>query len=103
MQTSKGLRSKERVNQADRNRGPFTTVKVTGKNETFLDLPASLLVHPVLHVSLLSPVEEEPPKLRRYPAVQDPLEGEEYVIVADLALRDSLSTNKEVRNIKSYG
>ena len=39
--------------------GPFTIVKIIGKQAYKLDLPISLKIHPTFHVSLLEPYYEK--------------------------------------------
>lgn len=73
--------------------GPFRIIKMVGENAAMLKLPGSWLVHPVFHVSLLLPAQEEPPHLRRSPVVQDPVADNEYVIEAILDHR--ISRNKK--------
>lgn len=58
-----------------------------GEDAALLDLAKSFLTHPVFHVSLLAPAEEEPPRLRWRPVVPDPARGEECVIDAVAARR----------------
>lgn len=50
-------------------------------------------------MSLLAPVEEEPPHLRRRPVVQDPVEGEEYVIDAILAHRKGAAERVRIPSV----
>lgn len=72
---------------SERSRGQFTIFRLVGKNAALLDLPASVLVHPVFSVSLLSQSPEEPPQLRRASPTQVPVAQGEYVIDAILAHR----------------
>lgn len=59
----------------DRYKGPCTVLRMVGEDAASLNWPCSVLVHPVFPVSLLSPVEKEPPHHRRTPVVQGRVKG----------------------------
>lgn len=67
--------------------GPFTIERMVGENAARLHLPASWLIHPVFHVSLLRPAVEEPRHLTREQRVQQPLREDEYEIEGILGHR----------------
>ena len=69
-------------------RGPFKILELVGENAAKLDLPASWLIHPVFHVSLLSPVTAEPHHLRRPGARQAPERNREFIVDAIVSHRD---------------
>lgn len=58
--------------------------KMVGPNAARLQLPPSVLIHPVFHVLLLRPLEQEPDDLRRGPKTQQPVGQGEYVVEAIL-------------------
>lgn len=58
----------------DRFKGPLIMLRMIGENAALVDLPKSFLVRPVFRVSLLAPVEEEPPRFKKRPVVQEPAE-----------------------------
>lgn len=68
----------------DRFTGPYEILEMIGTNAARLNLPKSLLVHPVFHVSLLRPVTPEAPDFRRPPPRQRPLKENEYTLEAIL-------------------
>ncbi len=70
-------------------RGPFKVIELIGENAVKLDLPASWLMHPVFHVSLLSPVTAEPKHLRRPGQRQAPETNQEFIVEAIEDHRDS--------------
>ncbi|PHJ18646.1 transposon related, partial [Cystoisospora suis] len=60
--------------------GPFKILKMLGTNAAKLELPKSMVIHPVFRVSLLAPVVKELPNLQRTPPEQDPVADQEYTI-----------------------
>lgn len=73
--------------QANASKRTVYKLRMTGEFAALLGSAKSFLAHPVFLVSLLAPVEEESPHLKKRPVVQDPAEGEEYVVDAVLAHR----------------
>ena len=56
----------------DRRLGPFTVLSAVGTRAFHLDLPPSMTIHPVFHVSLLDPVTPNPFPERALPAPPPP-------------------------------
>ncbi|PHJ17393.1 retrotransposon nucleocapsid related [Cystoisospora suis] len=60
--------------------GPFRIIKMCGPNAAKLDLPKSMLIHPVFHVSLLAHVTPEAPDFKRPRPRQEAVRDQEYTI-----------------------
>ncbi|PHJ16338.1 retrotransposon ty3-gypsy subclass [Cystoisospora suis] len=75
--------------------GPYTIVETLGPNAAKLNLPKSLLIHPVFHASLLRPVVDEAADFRRPPPKQVPVRDDEYTL--DAILAHKWSTKQQVR------
>ncbi|PHJ19301.1 retrotransposable element tf2 155 kda protein type 1 [Cystoisospora suis] len=60
--------------------GPFPISRKVGENAVELKLPPSWLIHPVLHVSLLQPMVEQPPHLQRTTWQQQAFQGSNCLV-----------------------
>ncbi|PHJ20549.1 retrotransposon nucleocapsid related [Cystoisospora suis] len=72
--------------------GPFKIIKMYGPSAARLELLKSMLIHPVFHNSLLAPVVQEPPNLKRSPPEQDPVAEQEYTIEGILDQKEENQT-----------
>jgi hypothetical protein len=76
--STKNLKVKEGVRKLQpRYIGPFTIVKMVGKNAAKLDFPSTYKIHPVVHVSLLKPYRSDG-SFRPLPPAPESIGGHQY-------------------------